>query len=51
MIPVETFYIGKEAEIENLVIDNVVTENHTGEKMPLLVDHSMRSDVTYKNVR
>lgn len=50
-VPVETIYIGEEAEVENLIIDHIVTENYTGKKMPLLVNHSMASDITLKNVR
>lgn len=35
-IPVETIYVGKGARVESLVLENLVTENHTDGQMDLL---------------
>ncbi|MBQ6830867.1 MAG: hypothetical protein IJO59_07080 [Clostridia bacterium] len=37
-IPIDTIWIGKGAVVENLILDNVVTENHTGEEMPFFTN-------------
>lgn len=38
-IPVATIYVGKETQIDHLILDNIVTENHTdADAMPLLVN-------------
>lgn len=37
--PVETIYIGKNTEIDTLILDTVVTENLTDSPMPFLVNH------------
>ena len=35
-LPKDTIYIGEKAYVKHLTIDNAVTENFTGDKMPLL---------------
>ncbi|MBO5270640.1 MAG: hypothetical protein J6B77_07635, partial [Clostridia bacterium] len=37
-VPVETFHVGQNTVVERLLLDDVTTENHTGEPMPLLVN-------------
>lgn len=37
--PVETIHIGHNAEVETLILDNIVSENHTDKEMALLVNH------------
>lgn len=49
-IPVETVHVGHGANVENLVIDNVITENHTGERMPVLVNHGRVRRLAVKNI-
>ena len=34
----ETIYVDENAEIRDLVLDHVVTENHVGGEMPLFVN-------------
>ncbi len=34
--PVETVYVGENTSVDNMIIENVTTENRTGEPMPLL---------------
>ena len=38
-IPVETIHIGEKTMVDNLILDNIVAENHTGEEMPMLVNN------------
>ena len=35
-VPIETIFVGENAEIENLILDTIVSENHTQEEIPLL---------------
>ncbi len=37
-IPIDTIWIGERATVENLILDNIVTENHTGEEMPFFTN-------------
>lgn len=40
LIPVETIYVGENTEIEQLILENITTENHTdSDSMPLLVNN------------
>lgn len=38
-VPAETIFVGKEAEIEKMVLERIVAENHTNQEMPFLVNH------------
>lgn len=38
-IPAETIFVGKRAEIETMVLERIVTENHTNREMPFLVNN------------
>lgn len=38
-VPVETIHIGKDAVVDNFMLDNIVTENHTGKHMPMIVSN------------
>lgn len=38
-VPVETIYIGKHTEVESLILEKIVTENHTEKEMPFMVNH------------
>ncbi|MBQ2923385.1 MAG: hypothetical protein IJE60_09960 [Tyzzerella sp.] len=49
-IPVETIYVGHAAVVENLIIDCVVSENHTGKAMPMLVNKGKICRLTMKNL-
>ena len=37
-IPIDTIWIGKGAVVENLILDNIVTENHTDSEMPFFTN-------------
>ena len=50
-IPVETIYVGKRAVIDNMVIDNVITENHTDHVMPLIVQYGTVNRLVMNNIR
>ncbi|MBQ7604048.1 MAG: hypothetical protein IJU75_03760 [Clostridia bacterium] len=47
--PVETFFIGNEAEVDGFLIENVRTENYTGKMMPLMVQYGSVNGMTMKN--
>jgi len=38
-VPIETIHIAERAEIETLILDNIVSENHVGEEMPMVVNN------------
>lgn len=50
-IPVQTIYTGWGAVVENLILDTIVSENHTGQEMPMFVNNGKVSKLTVKNLR
>jgi len=49
-IPVETIYIGNKTVVDNLVIDNVICENCTGEDMPMVVNKGSVGHLVAENI-
>ena len=49
-IPAPTIHIGKKAVIDNLVIDNVISENHTGQTMPMIENSGSIRRFVVKNI-
>lgn len=49
-MPVETIYIGENTLIDNLILDNIVTENHTDKKMPMLVNNGSVKQIVTNNI-
>lgn len=49
-IPVETLFVSSGTVIENLSLSNIVTENHTGKPMPLLVNHGEIQNLKLTNI-
>ena len=47
--PIETIQIGKEAIVDCLVLEDIRTENLTGEKMPLLVNQGTVERLIVRN--
>ena len=47
---IPTVYIGENAEIENLVLTNITTENRTGEEMPLLCNDGNVQNLYARNL-
>ena len=50
-IPVETIFVGENAVVEKMIVDHVVTENHTGETMPVIVKKGEVQELTVQNIR
>ena len=36
LIPVETVHVGENTEVDSMILENILTENHTGQSMPML---------------
>lgn len=52
MNPVETIFIGKNTVIDNVILENITTENHTDkEDMPLLINNGTIKSLNGSNVR
>lgn len=49
-IPVETIHIGEGVTVDTLILDNIVTENHTGKKMPMIVNHGSVKDLITNHI-
>lgn len=49
-LPKDTIYIGENSQIDWLVIDNITTENETGEPMPLLHNKGIIKNLSMKQV-
>lgn len=47
---IPTVYIGEEAEVENLVLTNITTENRTGAEMPLLCNDGTVQNLYARNL-
>ena len=39
--PLSTIFVGKDTVVEHLILENVTTENATGQPMPLLENHGI----------
>ena len=50
-VPVETLHIGVNTTVENLILDDITVENHTGAEMPFFVNNGTVKDGTAKNIR
>ena len=49
--PVETIHIGKDTVINNLILDNITTENHTeSSEMPIFVNLGTVNDMWVTNI-
>lgn len=49
-IPVETFFIGEKAEVDNLLLENIVCENHTDQEIPMIVNQGTVRRMETKNM-
>ena len=49
-IPVETVYVGKNTSVDSLILENITSENFTGETMPMIVNNGALRGVTVKNI-
>lgn len=49
--PVETFYVGPNAVVENMILENVTTVNHTADPMPLLVNKGRIKRLAMRDIR
>lgn len=49
--PVETIHIGKNVDVDTLILDNIFTENYTDQKMPFMVKHSEVKGLSIGNVK
>lgn len=38
-VPAETIFVGKQAEVEKMVLERIVVENHTNQEIPFLVNN------------
>lgn len=50
-VPVETLYIGQNATVDNLILDDITAENMTGLEMPFLVNKGTVISGTASNIR
>ena len=50
-VPIETLYIGKGYPIDNLIIDDLTVEDHTGEKYPVIVNDGEVKNLVLSNIR
>lgn len=51
VLPIDTIWIGERATVDNLILDNIVTENHTGEPMPFFTNLGQVNGLTATNLR
>ena len=49
--PVETFYVGWKTVVENLILENIMVENNTSERMSFLVNKGEIEKLTLKDIR
>ena len=47
---VETIYIGLKTVVENLILENITTENNTSERMPLLVNKGLIKNLALRDI-
>lgn len=50
-VPIETLSIGANAVVENLILDDITVENHTGQEMPFFVNHGEVKRLSARNIR
>ena len=48
--PVETIHVGENTDVDSLILDHIVTENHTGSSMPLLANAGTIRRLTLRDV-
>lgn len=49
--PVETVLVGRNTVVENMILENISSENHTGEPMPLLKNDGIIKHLSATNLR
>lgn len=49
--PVETIYVGAEAAVDSIILENITTENNTDEPMPVLVNKGKIASLSLKNIK
>lgn len=47
----ETFHIGKDTVVENMILDDIAVENRTDGAMPFLVNKGVVKSFTMPNIR
>ena len=50
-IAVQTIYTGRSAVVDNLILDTIISENHTGKEMPMFVNDGNVRRLVVKNIR
>ena len=50
-VPIELLYIGKGHTVENLTLENISAENHTGQPLPLIVNAGHIRHLRLSNIR
>ena len=49
--PIETVYVGAQAAVDTMILNNVTQENHTDEPMPLFVNNGTVKNLTLRDIR
>lgn len=49
--PVETVYVGARSQVDMLILENITTENHTKEPMPLLVNNGKIDNLVVRDIK
>ena len=50
-VPVESFFVGENATVENMIIDNITVENYTESEIPFFVNNGDIKYLNLKNIR
>lgn len=50
-VPIDTVYIGKDAHLDYLILDDISTENYTGSPIPLLTNEGTVERLVLKDIR
>ena len=49
--PVATVFVGENALVENMILDNITSENHVGQPMPLIENNGRIQRLCATNLR
>lgn len=50
-VPVETLHIGVNTTVDDLILDDIIVENRTGQEMPFFVNRGTVKKISARNVR
>ena len=51
LIPVETVHVGENTEVDSMIMENIMTENHTGQSMPMLSNEGRIKRLSMRNIQ